>query len=63
MLEESLLLHQQPTGYDALCQLVMRGDLREPKQIVEVCEAFWTGVEQWTVLHNIHIEEPCKIPF
>ena len=63
MLEESLLLHQQPAGYDALCQLVMSGDLREPTHIVEACEAFWTGVEQWTALHNIHIEEPCKIPF
>ena len=63
MLEESLLLHQQPAGYDALCQLVMSGDLREPRRIVEICEAFWTGAEQWAVLHTITIEEPCKIPF
>jgi len=63
MLEESLLLHQQPAGYDALCQLVMIGDLREPRRVVEACETFWTGVEQWAVLHNITIEEPRKIPF
>ncbi len=63
MLEESLLLDRKPAGYDALCHLVMSGDLRETQRIVETCEAFWTGVEQWIMLYNIEIEEPHKIPF
>ena len=63
MLEESLTMADRPAGYDALCNLVMSGDLRDPNQISQVCEVFWLGVEQWAAEKGIEIEEKRKIPF
>jgi kanamycin nucleotidyltransferase len=63
VVEESLLLHGRPPGYDDLCQMAMRGDLGDPDRIAQVCEAFWAGVEKWAAERGIRIDEPRKIPF
>ncbi len=60
---ESLSLPHRPSGYDELCQLVMSGDLRDPRRIYEFCEAFWIGVEQWAEEQEITFEETRRIPF
>lgn len=61
--QESLTLPQRPAGYDDLCRLVMSGDLREPQRISDLCETFYTGVEQWAEERNIVFEETHDIPF
>src|SRR5579872_7131658 len=60
---ESLALPHRPNGYDELCHLVMSGDLRDPQHINDLCETFWSGVEQWAVEQGIDFEEARKIPF
>lgn len=63
ILAESLTLPHRPNGYDELCRLVMSGDLRDPQRINNLCEAFWSGVEQWAMEQEIEFEEAQKIPF
>ena len=63
ILQESLTLPDRPSGYDELCHLVMSGDLRDPQQIYDLCETFWSGVEQWASDKGISFEEVRKIPF
>ena len=62
VLEDSLNLPGRPSGYDTLCRMAMKGELSDPGQVAETCEAFWFGVEQWAAERNICIEEPRKIP-
>ncbi len=63
LLIESLTLPNRPSGYDELCHLVMSGDLRDPQHINNLCETFWSGVEQWAAEQGIEFEEGQKIPF
>lgn len=63
MLEEALSLPGCPAGYDALCELVMKGKLENARRIVDACEVFWFGVEQWAEIRGIDIEERRRIPF
>jgi len=56
MLQESLELPGRPEGYDALCQMVMAGDLADPARIIVAADAFWTGVEKWAEERGIQIE-------
>jgi kanamycin nucleotidyltransferase len=60
---ESLTLPGRPAGYDELCEMVMKGELNDPVRIVEACEAFWAGVEQWAEMRGIRIDVAQKIPF
>jgi kanamycin nucleotidyltransferase len=63
LLEESLTLGGRPPGYDALCQLVLSGNLRDPAHVADLCEAFWSGVESWAAEHDLTIIEAQRIPF
>lgn len=63
VLQESLTLPDRPASYDALCQMVMHGELSDPECIFKLCDAFWTGVERWANARGIAIEEPRRIPF
>lgn len=63
VLEEALTLADRPAGYDALCNLVMSGDLSDTQQVIQICEVFWPGVEQWAKEKGIEIEEERRIPF
>lgn len=55
--EESLQQPGQPEGYDGLCQLVISGDLSDPRRVAEAAETFWSGVEVWADERGIVIEE------
>jgi kanamycin nucleotidyltransferase len=44
---ESLGLPGRPAGYDALIELVMSGELSDPRRVVEVMDALWEGEEEW----------------
>jgi kanamycin nucleotidyltransferase len=55
--EESLALPDRPEGYDALCRLVMAGDLGDPARIADASDAFWSGVERWAAERGLQIEE------
>lgn len=48
MFHESLQLPNRPSGYDTLCQCVMRGVLHEPLVLMDICEKFWWGLVAWT---------------
>jgi len=52
----SLELDNRPQGYDALCHLVMAGDLTDSRQTFQACEAFWQGVNVWARLKGLHLE-------
>jgi kanamycin nucleotidyltransferase len=55
--EESLTLPSRPDGYDALCQIVMAGELGDPARIADASDVFWSGVERWAQDRGIQIEE------
>lgn len=55
--EESLALPGRPDGYDALCRIVMAGDLSDLTQIAEASDGFWSGVERWSQEQGIQLEE------
>jgi kanamycin nucleotidyltransferase len=57
MLAESLALLDCPTGYVALCRLVMSGNLADPVGLLTVVEVFWAGVEEWASKRGIRIEQ------
>ncbi len=63
LLTESLTFPNRPSGYNELCHLVMSGDLRDPQRIYDLCETFWSGVEQWATEKGVTFEEVRKIPF
>ncbi len=63
MLQEALALDDRPDGYDDLCRLVMRGDLSDARRILELCDALWTGVEQWARDKGITLYESRRVPF
>jgi kanamycin nucleotidyltransferase len=56
VLEESLEMEDRPAGYDALCQVVMSGDLSDARRILSLVNEFWNGVELWARFHDITIE-------
>jgi kanamycin nucleotidyltransferase len=43
----SLTLDNRPSGYDALCALVMSGALSDFAGALRACEDFWLGVNTW----------------
>lgn len=44
---EALQLPDRPAGFDALCECVMAGDLRDHARLIELCEALWRGIVAW----------------
>lgn len=55
--EESLTLPGRPDGYDALCRVVMVGELTDTSGIADATDVFWAGVENWARERRILIEE------
>ncbi len=47
LFDDSLCLHNLPAGYRELCGAAMCGDLRSPQLLLEICDTFWQGVEDW----------------
>jgi kanamycin nucleotidyltransferase len=52
----SLELDNCPMGYEALCRLVMAGDLSDSHQTLQACEDFWQGVNVWARLKGLRLE-------
>jgi kanamycin nucleotidyltransferase len=44
---ESLSLPGRPNGYDELIELVMQGELSNPRRVVNILDALWEGEEAW----------------
>jgi kanamycin nucleotidyltransferase len=63
MLEESLQLPELPDGYEALCQLVMSGQLSDSNVIIETCERLWQGINVWLGMHQIDLTSYTTWPF
>lgn len=63
MLEESLQLPELPDGYEALCQLVMSGQLADSAVIIETCERLWQGINVWLSMHQIDLTAYTTWPF
>jgi kanamycin nucleotidyltransferase len=61
MFEESLALPGRPDGYDALCRMVMAGELADPARTADAADAFWSGVERWAQERGIRIEEELEM--
>ena len=61
MFPESLELPGRPAGYEALCRMVMTGDLADPARISDAADAFWTGVEKWAQERGIQIEHDLEM--
>ncbi len=56
-LPESIVLADRPNGYDALCELVMRGELNDFPSIVRAADLFWEGIEAWAKTRGLKIHE------
>jgi kanamycin nucleotidyltransferase len=55
MYAESLALPDRPAGYDTLCNTMMRGELSDAQQVIEMCEACWAGVVAWAQAKGIEL--------
>jgi kanamycin nucleotidyltransferase len=44
---ESLGLPGRPAGYDELIEMVMRGELSDPRRVIKVMDTLWEGEEAW----------------
>lgn len=53
MFAESLALPDRPDGYDALCRLVMAGELSDAGRVADAIEAAWAGLGPWLAQHNM----------
>lgn len=60
---EALALPGRPAGFDALCRLVMSGNLVDPEGVAAAVEAFWFGLAAWADLHGFQMIETRRIPF
>lgn len=47
LFQESLAFANRPAGYDALCQLVMAGNLSDFDAVATTIELFWVGLVAW----------------
>ena len=63
VLPEAITFTDKPEGFDALCELVMSGNLSDPKQIMNVCENFWKGLLSWSDKKGYVIKCSSGIPF
>ena len=55
ILPESLLLPNRPAGYDALCEMVMRGELNDSLRVEQLADGFWAGIESWAQTRGLKI--------
>lgn len=63
VLEEALAMPDRPAGFDALCRLVMTGDLSSSIAVTRACEDCWAGVGTWAAAHGYSVNETRRIPF
>jgi kanamycin nucleotidyltransferase len=54
---ESLALPDRPHAYDALCDMVMRGELHDFPRVLQAADQFWEGVERWAVDRGLKIHD------
>jgi kanamycin nucleotidyltransferase len=54
---ESLSLPDRPGGYDALCEMVMRGELSDFPRVLQTADHFWEGVEAWAQARGLKIHD------
>ncbi|MEZ4860627.1 MAG: kanamycin nucleotidyltransferase C-terminal domain-containing protein [Caldilineaceae bacterium] len=55
MLAESMLLPDRPAGHDALCQMVMSGQLADSEAVADVLENAWIGIGPWAEHQQLDI--------
>lgn len=63
VLEEALALPDRPGGFDALCELVVAGNLADSADVINRLEAFWQGLVAWAAVHGYPIDSAERIPF
>lgn len=56
LFEESLQFPDRPAGYDPLIQMVMSGELSDPKKIIQAINTLWNGLEEWAAARCLVIE-------
>ncbi|MFB6271492.1 MAG: kanamycin nucleotidyltransferase C-terminal domain-containing protein [Salinibacter sp.] len=59
---EALGLAHRPQGFDALCSLVMQGQLSNPEHVIDVCESYWSKLDEWLARISINAREELTIP-
>ncbi|GIN85884.1 aminoglycoside O-nucleotidyltransferase ANT(4')-Ia [Heyndrickxia sporothermodurans] len=60
--EESLQMELKPNGYKELVHQVMVGTLSDKKQLYQLCENLWTGLNEWFDELGIHYKVK-ELPF
>lgn len=60
---EALTQPDRPSGFDALCHLVMSGNLADPETVAAACEACWSGLVTWAERHRFQMIATKRIPF
>ncbi|MGE7691324.1 ANT(4')-I family aminoglycoside nucleotidyltransferase [Lysinibacillus sp. NPDC097214] len=63
VLSEALSFTDKPEGYEVLCELVMSGNLSDPKQIIAICENYWESLLKWSAQQGYQIECSTVIPW
>lgn len=59
---EALGLAHRPEGFDALCSLVMQGRLSNTERVIDVCESYWSKLDDWLARIPINAREEFTIP-
>ncbi|HRW08739.1 MAG TPA: kanamycin nucleotidyltransferase C-terminal domain-containing protein [Caldilineaceae bacterium] len=62
MLAESMVLPHRPQGHDALCQLVMSGQLGDAEMVTTVLEDAWTGIGPWAERQQLNVAAVLRNP-
>lgn len=62
LFQESLAFANRPDGYDALCQLVMAGNLSDGDAIATTIEQFWVGLVAWAEENGFSLAKNCTAP-
>lgn len=63
VLPEALSFADKPEGFEVLCELVMSGNLSDPKQIIVICENYWDSLLEWYARYGYQIECSKVIPW
>ncbi|MCU0485215.1 MAG: hypothetical protein MUC85_03795 [Anaerolineales bacterium] len=53
LFSDSLQMPDRPSGYDALCRAVMRGELNDPLQAMRWAEELWRGITAWAAQRGL----------
>ncbi len=62
LLQESLTFANRPAGYEALCQLVMAGNLSNADAVATTLEVFWGGLVAWAEENGFRPEQSGSAP-